>query len=135
MKDGRAVSSRPLASHPVNRGKLCPKGLSEHYTIGAENRAKYPLLRKNGKLERVSWEEALTTMVERFRKVQSTYGPESLGVLSTGQLVTEEFYTLGKLVQLGLRHQQLRRQHDTLYGHRRFRLQAIVRQRRASRQL
>ena len=33
MKDGKAVASRPLASHPVNRGKLCPKGLSEHYTI------------------------------------------------------------------------------------------------------
>src|SRR5207249_889928 len=26
----------------------------------------------------------------------------SVGVISTGQLVTEEFYTLGKLVQLGL---------------------------------
>ena len=101
VKDGKAVSSRALAAHPVNRGKLCPKGLSEHYTIAAENRAKYPLLRKNGKLERVSWEEALSTMVDRFRKVQAQYGPESLGVLSTGQLVTEEFYTLGKLVQLG----------------------------------
>ena len=40
VKDGRAVASRPLAAHPVNRGKLCPKGLSEHYTIDAENRAK-----------------------------------------------------------------------------------------------
>jgi anaerobic selenocysteine-containing dehydrogenase len=101
VKNGAAVASRALASHPVNRGKLCPKGLSEHYTIAAENRAKYPLLRKNGKLERVTWQEALSTMVERFRKVQATYGPESMGVISTGQLVTEEFYTLGKLVQLG----------------------------------
>lgn len=101
VKDGRAIASRPLASHPVNRGKLCPKGLSEHYTIEAENRAKYPLLRKNGKLVRVGWEEALQTMVERFRATQSKYGADALGVLSTGQLVTEEFYTLGKLVQLG----------------------------------
>jgi anaerobic selenocysteine-containing dehydrogenase len=101
VKGNRAISSRPLASHPVNRGKLCPKGLSEHYTIGAENRAKYPLLRKNGKLERVTWREALATMVERFRGTQSAHGPAALGVLGTGQLVTEEFYTLGKLVQLG----------------------------------
>ena len=42
VKDGRAVSSRPLASHPVNRNKLCPKGLSEHYILEAENRAKFP---------------------------------------------------------------------------------------------
>jgi anaerobic selenocysteine-containing dehydrogenase len=101
VKDGLAISSRPLASHPVNRGKLCPKGLSEHYTIAAEDRAKYPLLRKNGKLQRVTWSEALSTMVERFGKVQSTYGREALGVIGTGQLVTEKFYTLGKLVQLG----------------------------------
>ena len=32
---------------------------------------------------------------------KAKHGPEALGVISTGQLVTEEFYTLGKLVQLG----------------------------------
>jgi anaerobic selenocysteine-containing dehydrogenase len=101
VKDGHAIASRANAAHPVNRGKLCPKGLSEHYTIHAENRARFPLLRKNGKLVRVNWEEALETMVERFRATQAKYGANSLGVLSTGQLVTEEFYTLGKLVQLG----------------------------------
>jgi len=101
VKDGRAVASRPFAAHPVNRGKLCPKGLSEHYTLESENRARYPLLRQNGKLTRVSWDEALSVMADRFRATQKTYGPEALGVLSTGQLVTEEFYTLGKLVQLG----------------------------------
>ncbi len=101
VKNGKPVASRALASHPVNRGKLCPKGLSEHYAISAENRAKVPLLKKNGKFERITWREAISTMVERFRGVQAKYGPASLAVLSTGQLVTEEFYTLGKLVQLG----------------------------------
>lgn len=101
VKNGAAIASRPLATHPVNRGKLCPKGLSEHYTIAAENRLRYSLLRKNGKLVRVAWDEALDAMVERFRSVQAKYGANSLGVISTGQLVTEEFYTLGKLVQLG----------------------------------
>ncbi len=101
VKEGKAVACRPSASHPVNRGKLCPKGLSEHYILDAENRAKYPLLRKDGKLARVGWDEALDTMVARFRSTQAKYGPNSLGVLSTGQLVTEEFYALGKLVQLG----------------------------------
>ncbi|MDZ4797284.1 MAG: nitrate reductase [Bryobacteraceae bacterium] len=101
VKDGRAVATRPHESHPVNRGKLCPKGLSEHHTIDTETRAMYPMLRSNGKLLRVSWDEAIGTMVERFRATQAKYGPAALGVLSTGQLVTEEFYTLGKLVQLG----------------------------------
>jgi anaerobic selenocysteine-containing dehydrogenase len=101
VKDGRAVSVRGNPDHPVNRGKLCPKGLSEHYTLEASNRSKYPLLRKQGKLVRVGWDEALDTMVQRFRSTQQKYGANSLGVVSTGQLVTEEFYALGKLVQLG----------------------------------
>jgi assimilatory nitrate reductase catalytic subunit len=102
VKEGRAVSVRGDPDHPVNRGKLCPKGLAEHYTIGAPGRARSPLLRKNGKLAPVGWDEALATMAERFREVQNGHGPDALGVLSTGQMVTEEFYTLGKLVQLGL---------------------------------
>ncbi len=103
VKDGQAVSVRGDEAHPVNVGKLCPKGLSEHYTLRADGRLRQPLLRKNGKLEPVSWSEALDAMVTNFRAVQQKHGRESLGVISTGQLLTEEFYALGKLVQLGFR--------------------------------
>jgi anaerobic selenocysteine-containing dehydrogenase len=103
VRDNQAVSARGNPDHPVNRGKLCPKGLSEHHILSAPGRAKQPLLRKNGVLTPVSWDEALDTMAERFRDIQLRHGNESLGVVGTGQLLTEEFYTLGKLVQLGLR--------------------------------
>ena len=102
VKESRAVAVRGNPDHPVNRGKLCPKGLSEHHTLQAETRAKFPLLRKAGKLTRVNWDEALDTMLAHFRETQEKHGREAVGVLSTGQLVTEEFYTLGKVVQLGL---------------------------------
>ena len=101
VKDGRAVNVRGNPAHGANFGTLCPKGLSEHYTLEADNRARYPLLRKNGSLVRVGWDEAIATMADKFRSVQQKYGPDAVGVLSTGQLVTEEFYTLGKLIQLG----------------------------------
>ncbi|MHB1023875.1 MAG: molybdopterin-dependent oxidoreductase, partial [Acidobacteriaceae bacterium] len=101
VRDGRAVSVQGDVDHPVNRGKLCPKGLAEHHSLDAPNRANYPLLRRNGKLVRVSWDDAIATMVQKLQAVQAKYGPDSLGVVSTGQLVTEEFYALGKLVQLG----------------------------------
>ncbi|MHB1700606.1 MAG: molybdopterin oxidoreductase family protein [Acidobacteriaceae bacterium] len=103
VKDGKAVTVRGNENHPVNLGKLCPKGLSEHHTLDAPGRARQPLLRKNGKLVPVSWAEALTVMLENFAAVQQRYGNEALGVIGTGQLLTEEFYTLGKLVQLGFR--------------------------------
>src|SRR5205085_8163217 len=102
VRDGRAVSVRGNPEHPVNRGWLCPKGLSEHYTLGAANRATAVLARRNGRMVPVHWTDGLRTMADRFRDVQQRHGAEALGVISTGQLVTEEFYALGKLVQLGL---------------------------------
>jgi anaerobic selenocysteine-containing dehydrogenase len=102
VKDGRAVSVRGNPDHPVNDGLLCPKGLSEHDMLAAPSRALHPLLRRNRCLERVGWSDAIDTMARRFREVQQQHGPGSVGVISTGQLVTEEFYALGKLVQLGI---------------------------------
>ena len=102
VKDGRAVSVRGNPDHPVNSGVLCPKGLSEHDMLHVSSRATYPMLRGPRGLERVGWDDAIGTMAHRFRETQQKYGPESVGVISTGQLVTEEFYALGKLVQLGL---------------------------------
>ena len=102
---GRPVAVRGNPDHPVNRGKLCPKGLTEHQTLSAPGRATRPMLRKGGRgtpLEPVSWDTALDTMLGRICDLQTVHGRETLGVISTGQLVTEEFYTLGKLVQLGL---------------------------------
>jgi anaerobic selenocysteine-containing dehydrogenase len=103
IKNGKAVSVRGNPDHPVNRGKLCPKGLSEHHILDAAGRAKHPLLRKNGKLVPVSWDEALETMIDKFSSIQQKWGRDSLGVVGTGQLLTEESYALGKLVQLGFR--------------------------------
>ncbi len=103
VKEGKAVAVRGNPDHPVNRGKLCPKGLSEHHILDNPGRARTPMLRKNGKLEPVSWDEALATMVERITGLQAEHGPGTLGVVGTGQLLTEEYYTLGKLVQLGFR--------------------------------
>jgi anaerobic selenocysteine-containing dehydrogenase len=103
VKDGKAVAARGNPDHPVNLGKLCPKGLSEHHILSSPGRAKLPMLRKNGMLTPVSWDEALDMMVERIGAIQAKYGAPSLGVVGTGQLLTEEYYTLGKLVQLGFR--------------------------------
>jgi assimilatory nitrate reductase catalytic subunit len=95
VKNGRAVGVRGNPDHPVNVGVLCPKGLSEHETIHATGRATHPLFRpsKKSKLYRVGWTDAIQTMAARFRDVQRRHGNNAVGIISTGQLVTEEFYT------------------------------------------
>lgn len=101
VKDGKAVSVKGDPDHPVNRGTLCPKGLTEHHYLSAPDRARYPLLKIKGKLKRITWEMAIEALVDRFLRIQRNYGNQAMGVLSTGQFVTEEFYALGKLIQLG----------------------------------
>jgi anaerobic selenocysteine-containing dehydrogenase len=104
VKNGRAVGVRGNPDHPVNAGALCPKGLAEHETIHVASRARHPLTRtsRKSRFSRIGWPDAIELMATRFRDVQRRHGNDAVGVISTGQLVTEEFYALGKLVQLGL---------------------------------
>ncbi|MCU1388015.1 MAG: molybdopterin oxidoreductase [Ilumatobacteraceae bacterium] len=98
VTDDRAVAVQGDPNHPVNLGRLCPKGLSEHHSIHADGRLLQPTVHG----EPATWDRAIGTVVDGFRDLIDRYGPESVAVLSTGQLVTEEFYTLGKLVRLGM---------------------------------
>ncbi|MFN0089673.1 MAG: molybdopterin oxidoreductase family protein [Acidimicrobiales bacterium] len=98
VRGDKAVAVQGDPDHPVNAGRLCPKGLCEHQTIDADGRLTTPLV--DGAV--ATWDVALDRMVGGFQRVLAEHGPESVAVLSTGQLVTEEFYTLGKLVRLGM---------------------------------
>ena len=102
VKDGEPVYTKGDPAHPVSKGTLCPKGLSEHEMVRADNRVKDPLIRKEGKLEAVKWDEAFTKVSDKFKEIADKHGKQAVSCISTGQLLTEEFYTLGKFVQLGL---------------------------------
>lgn len=98
VREGRAVAAKGDPAHPVNRGRLCPKGLTEHHTLGAPGRLTHPTV--GGR--RATWDEALGHTADGIQRLLAEHGPEAVAVISTGQLVTEEFYALGKLVRLGL---------------------------------
>ena len=103
VKNGKAVYTKGNPKHFVNQGTLCPKGLSEHELINSKDRVQTPLIRKENSLEPSSWDEAFEKVSTEFKNIAKKHGQKAVGVLSTGQLLTEEFYTLGKFVQLGLR--------------------------------
>jgi len=99
--EGKLVTSRGVADADVNRGKLCIKGLLEHDLFESPGRGDEPLLRDSihKKFDTVSWDAALDKSAEKIKEIQAKYGRDSFAVVSTGQLLTEEFYTLGKLVR------------------------------------
>ncbi len=102
VKEGKAVYTKGNPKHFVNMGTLCPKGLSEHQMLNSPHRVTDPLVRKNGTLQKASWDEAFGKVASEFKRIQKEHGNKAVAVISTGQLLTEEFYTLGKFVQLGL---------------------------------
>src|SRR5262245_10627599 len=53
VRDGVAVSVAGDPDHPVNRGRLCPKGLSEHQMITADGRLLAP--RVDGRAAVIIW--------------------------------------------------------------------------------
>jgi len=103
VKDGKAVSTKGNPKHGVNMGTLCPKGLSEHQMINSPERILTPLIKHEGKLQSATWDEAYTKVADEFKRIAKTHGEKAVGVIGTGQLLTEEFYSLGKFVQLGLK--------------------------------
>lgn len=98
---GKVVTSRGHAGADVNRGKLCIKGLLEHELFDSPGRGTRPLMRDKAHLpfQAASWCAALDKTAARIKEIQEKYGRDSFAVVSTGQLLTEEFYTLGKLVR------------------------------------
>lgn len=100
-EDGRIVTSRGHAGADVNRGKLCIKGLLEHELFESPGRGTVPLARDKAHLpfQPTNWDAALDTTAAKIKEIQAKYGRDAFAVVSTGQLLTEEFYTLGKLVR------------------------------------
>lgn len=98
---GKAVASRGVAGADVNRGKLCLKGIFEHELFYSANRGTVPLMRDKyyEPFQQASWDDALDKVTSEIQRIQSSYGRDSFAIVSTGQIMTEEFYTLGKLAR------------------------------------
>ncbi len=99
--EGKPVSSRGVADADVNRGKLCLKGIFEHELFDSAGRGTVPKIRDHWHDEwrETDWDTVLDKTHDEIRRIQEKYGRDSFAVISTGQMLTEEFYTLGKLTR------------------------------------
>ena len=100
--DGEPVASRGVADADVNRGKLCIKGIYEHELFRkTAGRGNTPLIRDNRweDFSETTWDAALDKTTGEIKRIQETWGRDAFSIVSTGQIMTEEFYTLGKLAR------------------------------------
>jgi len=59
-------------------GQLCRRGRYQVELQYHPERLKYPLLRRNGHLYRITWDEALDRITDQLLSARDTYGPESV---------------------------------------------------------
>ena len=87
VKDGVVVRVEGDPSSEVTQGTLCAKGLASREILYHPERLLYPMKRSGargeGKWDRISWEEAFDTIVDRLRSIEQAYGRESI-LLATG---------------------------------------------------
>lgn len=81
----------------VNHGMLCIKGLSAHQFVNHKDRLKNPLIRKEGRLVKASWEEALVLISKKLTQIKEEHGPQSIGVFTSAKCTNEENFLAHRL--------------------------------------
>ena len=98
---GKIVAVKGDPDCPVNKGRLCIKGILLPKIIDTKDRVKEPLIKKDGKFVEASWDEALNLIAEKFTSAVKEYGPDSVGFYGSGQTFAEETYVASKLFRAG----------------------------------
>ncbi len=82
VRDGRAVGFRGDPDHPVTRGWLCAKVRPYLDHVYHPGRVLHPLRRVGpkggGQWQRVSWDDALAEIVERWKAIVAEFGAEAI---------------------------------------------------------
>lgn len=58
-----------------------------------------PLIRRDGKLQPASWDEAMEAAAAGYRRTLAAHGPDSVGIFSCSRTTNEMNYLAGKLAR------------------------------------
>jgi NADH-quinone oxidoreductase subunit G len=83
----------------MNGDFLCNKGRYAFDFTNNIERLTSPLVRKNGKLTPVSWDEALKFAGTKLRELRDTRGANTIGVIGSNRTTNEENYLLQKFAR------------------------------------
>ncbi|MEZ4310299.1 MAG: molybdopterin-dependent oxidoreductase [Polyangiaceae bacterium] len=100
VEDGRVTRLAGDPDHPITQGFLCHRTSQFLHTQYSADRLTTPLLRKNGTLVPVSWDEALDTAASRLTAIRDEHGPAAIfhyrsgGTLGVLASLVDHFFQL-----------------------------------------
>ncbi len=96
IKDEQVIRISGDRDNEVNRGRLCVKGrFGVVEFVRHPERLTNPMMRRNGKLSQITWDEALDEVAVKF----SRYQPDEIAVMSSAKCTNEENYVMQKLAR------------------------------------
>lgn len=98
VKDNKVVGAQPLYG-PANKGLMCVKGKFGYDFINHEDRLTKPMIRKDGELQEVEWNEAISYIAEKMNAIKAESGADALAGLSSARCSNEDNYVFQKMMR------------------------------------
>ena len=98
-KNGKILSIQAPYDAKANLGHTCLKGRYAFKFYDHPERLKSPMVRKNGVLKEVSWDEAYDFMVDQFNLIKKENGPDAIAGISSARTPNEENYLMQKFIR------------------------------------
>ncbi len=97
--DDKVKSIQAPYDAAVNQGHTCLKGRYAFSFYNHPDRLNTPMVRKNGVLEAVSWDEAYDYIATELNRIKTQHGPDAIGAISSARCTNEENYLMQKFIR------------------------------------
>jgi len=99
VKDNKVLSIDTPKYTEVNAGHTCLKGRYAFGFYNHKDRLTSPLIKKDDKFEKVTWEEAYSFIKNKLVQIKKNYGPDAIAGISSARCTNEENYVFQKMIR------------------------------------
>jgi formate dehydrogenase major subunit len=99
IKNNKVVSIDTPKHTEVNAGHTCIKGRYAFGFYDHPDRLRSPLIKRNGKFEKATWDEAYDLIKSEFNRIIKNSGPDAIAGISSARCTNEENYLFQKMIR------------------------------------
>ncbi len=99
IKDGKVVAIDTPKETEVNAGHTCIKGRYAFGFYDHPDRLRSPLIKRSGKFEKATWDEAYEYIKNKLEKIKKENGPDAIAGISSARCTNEENYVFQKMIR------------------------------------
>ena len=99
VKNNEILSIQAPYDAEVNSGHTCLKGRFAFKFYKHPERLRYPMIRKDGALQRASWDEVYDYITQRLKQIKNQHGPNAIAGISSARCTNEENYLMQKFIR------------------------------------